>query len=349
MPADLALPGDYATLLDDLKGRIRAAQTRATLAVNAELVGLYWTIGRAILARQVEAGWGSRVVARLADDLRAAFPEMKGFSPRNLLYMRAFAEAYPDEDFVLRVVAQLPWGHNQTLLNKLDDPALRRWYAEACIAHGWTRPVLDAQISTRLHLRQGAAQTNFDRTLPSPTSELAQNLLKDPYTFDFLSLGPEASERDLENGLLAHLERFMLELGAGFAFVGRQKHLEVGGQDYYLDLLFYHLQLRCFVVVELKVEAFKPEFAGKLNFYLSAVDDLLRHPADGPTIGLLLCREKNRVVVEYALRDVAKPLGVAEYDLAAVLPAELEGRLPSVEQLEAELMPPANVNAVYEE
>ncbi|MBZ9713456.1 PDDEXK nuclease domain-containing protein [Deinococcus multiflagellatus] len=334
MGAELALPADYAELLGDLKAHIHSAQTRAALAVNRELVVLYWRLGQAILYRQGQAGWGAKVIDRLSEDLRREFPEMKGFSARNLKYMRAFAAAWPDAAFVQQVAAQLPWFHNVVLLDKLSDPQQREWYARAAIQHGWSRNVLVHQIGTRLHLRQGQAVTNFDRALPAPQSELARQLLKDPYTFDFLSLGAEAHERDLERGLLGHLRDFMLELGVGFAFVGSQYHLEVGGEDFYLDLLFYHLRLRCYVVIELKIGEFKPEYVGKMNFYLAAADDLLRHPDDAPSIGLLLCRTHNRVVAEYALRGVDRPLGVSTYELAGSLPPELRGQLPSIEELE---------------
>ncbi|GGM51979.1 hypothetical protein GCM10008956_30050 [Deinococcus arenae] len=337
MASDLTLSGDYAALLGDLKGRIRSAQTRAALAVNRELVLLYWHIGQRILTQQAQAGWGAKVIDQLAQDLKAEFPDLKGFSPRNLKYMQQFAAAWPDEPVVQQLVAQIPWGHNIALLQALKDPAQREWYARAAIQHGWSRNVLIHQIDTRLIDRQGQATTNFARALPEPTSELAQQLLKDPYTFDFLSLHDEALERDLERGLLAHLRDFMLELGVGFAFVGSQYHLEVGGEDFYLDLLFYHLKLRCYVVIDLKIGEFKPEYVGKMNFYLSAADDLLRHEQDAPTIGLLLCRTKNKVIAEYALRDMDKPLGVSTYQLSESLPVHLQGQLPSIEALEQEV------------
>lgn len=333
----LVPPSGYAELLGDLKTRIRSAQTRAALAVNRELILLYWQIGQAILHRQGQAGWGAKVIDQLGRDLKREFPEMKGFSARNLKYMRTFAAAWPDTEFVQQVAAQLPWFHNVVLLDKLKDPQEREWYARAAIQHGWSRNVLIHQIGSRLIERQGQATTNFDRVLPAPQSELARQLLKDPYNFDFLSLHDEALERDLERGLLAHLRDFMLELGVGFAFVGSQYHLEVGGEDFYLDLLFYHLRLRCYVVVELKIGEFRPEYVGKMNFYLSAADDLLRHEQDAPSIGLLLCRTQNRVVAEYALRGVDKPLGVSTYELAESLPPELRGQLPSVEELEQEM------------
>jgi predicted nuclease of restriction endonuclease-like (RecB) superfamily len=277
------------------------------------------------------------VIDRLAADLRSAFPEMSGFSQRNLKYMRAFAEAWPDEDFVQQVAAQLPWFHNCTILDKLKNLAERIWYAQQTIENGWSRNILIHQIESNLFHRKGKAITNFDRTLPAPQSELAQQIIKDPYNFDFLSLGSEAKERDLERGLIAQLQKFLLELGVGFAFVGSQYPLEVDGEDFFIDLLFYHLKLRCFVVIDLKMDQFRPEYAGKMNFYLSAVDDLLKHSSDQPSLGIILCKTKKKMVVEYALRDTSKPLGVAEYRITAALPERLKGNLPSIEDLEAEL------------
>ncbi len=331
------IPEGYDEFLRGLKERIRTAQVKAALAVNRELVLLYWRIGQDILERQRQSGWGSKVIDRLAADLRSAFPEMSGFSPRNLKYMRAFAEAWPDEDFVQQVAAQLPWFHNCTILDKLKNLAERIWYAQQTIENGWSRNILIHQIESNLFHRKGKAITNFDRTLPAPQSELAQQIIKDPYNFDFLSLGSEAKERDLERGLIAQLQKFLLELGVGFAFVGSQYPLEVDGEDFFIDLLFYHLKLRCFVVIDLKMDQFRPEYAGKMNFYLSAVDDLLKHSSDQPSLGIILCKTKKKMVVEYALRDTSKPLGVAEYRITAALPERLKGNLPSIEDLEAEL------------
>lgn len=254
--------------------------------------------------------------------------------------MRAFAATYPDEEFVQRVVAQIPWGHNLRILDAVGRPEEREWYARQTVEHGWSRGVLVHQIESGLYGRQGQALTNFERTLPAPQSELAQQLLKDPYTFDFLTLDEDALERDLERGLLEHVRRFLLELGVGFAFVSSQHRLEVGGQDFYLDLLFYHLRLRCYVVIDLKVTEFQPEFAGKMNFYLSAVDEQLRHGDDGPSIGIILCKTRNRVIVEYALQDTNKPMGVSTYQITESLPKQLKGSLPSVEEFEAELSGP---------
>lgn len=326
----------YSAFVGALKQKIAEARYRASLSVNRELILLYWGIGRDILARQEREGWGAKVIDRLAEDLRRAFPEMTGLSARNLKYMRALANAWPDSEFVQRVIAQLPWGHNVSLLDSVKATEERAWYARQAIEHGWSRPVLVHQIESNLFARQGSALTNFSRTLPAQQSELAQQLLKDPYTFDFLALGPDMLERDLERGLIEHLRSLILKLGKGFAFVGSQYHLEVGEQDYYLDLLFYHLRLRCFVVIELKIEDFKPEFAGKMNFYLSAVDDQLRHKDDQPTIGIILCKGRNEVIVEYALRDSSKPMGVAQYSLSPALPPQLRRELPTVEEFARE-------------
>ncbi|PIV35444.1 MAG: DUF1016 domain-containing protein [Lysobacterales bacterium CG02_land_8_20_14_3_00_62_12] len=331
-------PEGYADWLADLKTRIHTAQQRAVLAVNRELVLLYWQIGRDILTRQAEQGWGAKVIERLAQDLRAAFPDMKGFSRANLMYMRAFAAAWPDEQIVQQAVGQLPWGHNLVLLSQLKDPAQRLAYAESAIAHGWSRNVLNIHIETRLLERSGKAATNFELTLPKPQSDLARESLKDPYRFDFMGLSREAGERAIEKALVKHVTEFLLELGAGFAFVGRQVLLDVGGDEFFIDLLFYHLKLRCYVVIELKGGKFKPEHLGQLSFYLTAVDAQVKHPQDKPTIGLLLCKSKNKVVAEYALRQNTQPLGVAEYKLVESLPPELATDLPSIEQIEQELM-----------
>ncbi|MFO0929629.1 MAG: PDDEXK nuclease domain-containing protein [Gemmataceae bacterium] len=350
-PAGGVLPAGYAQALDQLKARVRAAQLQASLSVNRELICLYWDIGKQVVERQKAEKWGSAVIDRLGRDLQQAFPGVVGFSRQNLWYMRSFYLAWTEEVMKLQqpvgeldgaslpaAVAAIPWGHNIQLLSKLQDPAQRLWYALKTTEHGWSRAVLLHQIETGAHERQGQAITNFDRTLPPAQSDLAREVLKDPYHFDFLALGPAVKEEDIRRGLLQHLRDFLVELGTGFAYVGTRHHLEVGGQDFYLDLLFYHLRLRSFIVVELKLDEFEPEHAGKMNFYLSAVDDLVRHPEDRPSIGLILCRRKNRVVVEYSLRDTTKPMGVASYQLRRdALPAPLRDNLPSVEQIETEL------------
>ena len=330
-------PEWYGKWLEELKARIHAARQRATLAVNRELILLYWQIGRDILARQAEQGWGAKVIDRLSHDLRTAFPEMKGFSPRNLKYMRAFAAAWEDAVIVQELLAQLPWYHLVTLLDKLNSPEERLWYARKAIEHGWSRNVMVMQIETRLLEREGKAVTNFEQQLPKPQSDLARESLKDPYRFDFLGLTNEAQEREVESALVEHITQFLLELGAGFAYVGRQVLIDVGGDEFYLDLLFYHLKLRCYVVIEIKAGKFKPEHLGQLGFYLTAVDEQMKSDQDNPTIGLLLCKSKNKVVAEYALRDNNRPMGIAEYQLVASLPEELKTSLPSIEQIEKEL------------
>jgi predicted nuclease of restriction endonuclease-like (RecB) superfamily len=305
------LPKGYDELLAQIKERIRSAQLRAGLAVNRELIELYWQIGRSIVERQRSDGWGKSVVERLAQDLQAEFPGISGFSPRNVWRMRAFYLAYTEDvrklprpvaeldgENLPRPVAEIPWGHNADLLDKIKNPEERLWYARATVEHGWSRPLLVHWIEGGLYRRQGKATTNFVKSLPSPQSDLARDILKDPYNFDFLTLAKDAEERALQKGLLAHIQHFLVELGAGFAFLGQQYRLEVGGEDFYIDLLFYHVKLRCYVVIDLKMTPFKPEYAGKMNFYLSAVDDLLRHPADKPSIGIILCKAKNEVVAE---------------------------------------------------
>jgi predicted nuclease of restriction endonuclease-like (RecB) superfamily len=337
------VPVDYAAWLADLKARIHRERLRVVLASNAVMVLLYWDIGRSILDKQADQGWGSRVIDRLAADLRDAFPEMKGFSPRNLKYMRAFAAAWPDRKIVQASLAQLPWYHHIALLEKLDSPEPRLWYAAKTLEHGWSRNILAVQIDTQAHRRHGKAQTNFPATLPQPDSDMAVQVFKDPYLFDFLGTDAPRRETELEQGLVAHIQKFLLELGQGFAFVGRQVHLEIGGDDFYLDLLFYHLKLRRYVVIELKARKFQPGDGAQLGMYMTAVDRLLCHSDDKPTLGLLLVREKNRVMVEYALGGNTKPISVAEWDtrLTHALPEELQASLPTIEQIEAELAKPA--------
>jgi len=360
MKTDLA--GHYPALLTDIKQRIRTAQTRAMLAVNAELIRLYWEIGQMLDARQRVEGWGAAVIPYLARDIRNELPEIKGFSERNIKRMLAFYREYADvmlaADFVPQAVAQLeidqkvprpvallsadtllalPWGHHLLLMEKIKDAETRLWYMQATLAQGWSRSVLQVQIEYAAHARQGKATSNFAARLPAPQSDLAQQALKDPYLFDFLTLAEPFRERELETGLIAHLEKFLLELGQGFAFVGRQYHVDIGEQDFYIDLLFYHLHLRCFIVIELKRGAFKPEYAGKMNFYCNVVDDVLKHASDAPTIGLILCQTQNAVIAEYALRGVDKPIGISTFELTRALPAELESSLPSIEDIEREL------------
>ena len=308
------MPQDYADVLDQLKRQVRGARVQATRVVNTQLLVLYWDIGRAILDRQDSQGWGTRVIDRLARDLRAEFPDMRGFSRSNLHYMRTVAGTWPREAIVQQPVGQLPWGHITVLIDKIDDQAVREWYAAAAVTHGWSRAVLTHQIRNQLDQRIGAAPTNFDTQLHAADSDLAHQLVRDPYVFDFLDISDRAAERELETALMTRLERFLLELGHGFAFVGRQYHFETGGDDFYIDLLFFNWIQSRFVVVELKVGKFEPEYLGKLGFYVSWVDDNLRnHEVHAPTIGILLCAGRNDKVVRYSLAGTTAPLAVADY------------------------------------
>ncbi len=360
----------YSDLLTEIKDRIRQAQTRAAFSANMEMILMYWDIGRIIQQRQQMEGWGAGIIPRLARDIRNELPEVKGFSERNIGYMIRFFREYGDPPFLQQAVAKLPgstakaedllqpvansgisgnkpnlqqlvakisWGHNILLMEKVKDLPTRLWYMHQTIEHGWSRNTLTAMIKGNAHDRQGQAVSNFSTRLPAPQSDLAQQMLKDPYVFDFLTLVEPFHERELETGLIRHLEKFLLELGSGFAFVGRQYHLEVSDKDFYLDLLFYHLKLRCFIVIELKKGDFKPEYAGKMNFYCSVVDDQLKNETDLSTIGLILCQTKDRILAEYALRDIHKPIGISDYELTRALPENLKSSLPTVEEIEAEL------------
>lgn len=346
----------YAGLLGEIKQRIRHAQARAWMAVNAEMIRMYWCIGQVIDGRQQQEGYGAAVIPRLARDLHNELPEEKGFSERNIKRMLAFYRLYPqaalDAELVPQPVAQvapdvcipaavllaIPWGHHATLMEKVKDTAARQWYMQAALDNGWSRYLLLEHIQSASHQRVGRAANNFALRLPAPDSALVQQTLKDPYLFDFLTLQTPFHERELETGLIAHLEKFLLELGQGFAFVGRQYHVDLGEQDFYIDLLFYHLRLRCYVVIDLKRGAFKPEYAGKMSFYCSVVNDRLRHGDDKPTIGLILCQQHNRVLAEYTLRGMDNPIGVSSYELTRALPTELKSSLPSIEDIEHELM-----------
>ncbi len=331
------VPENYDRFLGDLKTWIETARLRAATAVNRELVTLYWKIGQAILAKQQQEGWGAKVIQRLSQDLKQAFPEMKGFSRSNLLYMRAFAQAFPDETLIQAVLGQITWYHNLALLDKLKTNEERLWYAQKTIEQGWSRSALVHQIETGLYRRVGNAVSNFEATLPQSQSDLARQILKSPYNFEFLELTETAQERDFERALVDRIRDFLLELGVGFAFLGSQYPLEVGGKEYRLDLLFYHVKLHCYVVIDLKMVEFEPEFSGKMSFYTAAVDDLLRSKVDNPTIGIILCKSKNKTTVEYALRYIQQPVGVATYRLKDTLPEALQENLPSIEQLETQL------------
>lgn len=338
-PSAASLPESYAATLQEIKSHLRSARVRAILAANPIVIEAYWQTGKIILARQQEVAWGAKVIDRLAADLQEEFPDMSGLTRRNLFSMRAFAEAFPDGPIVKRLVSQLPWGQIIRLIQMVKDPAVRDFYIRETLAQGWSRSILEIQIQNQLHLRLGKAQNNFAMTMPPAESDMAAQLFKDPYLFDFLGTADPRREAEVEQALVDHIQKFLLELGTGFAFVGRQVRLEVGGSDYPIDLLFYHLKLRRFVVLELKARDFTPGDVGQLNLYLSAVDDLLKHPDDQPTIGLLLCRTKNRVVAEYALRGLDQSIAVAAWQtqLTDSLPEDLRSSLPSIEEIEAEL------------
>jgi predicted nuclease of restriction endonuclease-like (RecB) superfamily len=340
MSQDILKTDEYRNLISDLKNRIQAAQIKAAVTVNTQLIALYWDIGRQIAQKQQASGWGDAVIEQIAKDLGREFQTMKGFSRRNLYRMKQFYAFYAGKDeFVPQLVAQIPWGHNDLIIQRIKEHDKALWYVRKTIENGWSRNVLDHQIDSQLYERQAGKPRidNFAERLPAPQSDLARETLKDPYIFDFLSVGEEAHERELETALVERITRFMLELGKGFAFVGRQYHLEVGGEDFYIDLLFYHLRLHCYVAIELKTGPFKPEYTGKLNFYLTALDEQVKMKEDAPSIGLILCRDRNNVIAEYALRDVNKPIGISRYALAATLPEELKASFPTVEEVEAEL------------
>ncbi|MCW5924748.1 MAG: DUF1016 family protein [Saprospiraceae bacterium] len=338
MSASVTLTSEHRFWLEHFKSKIQSAQIKAALSVNTQLIRLYWELGQMIAERQENAQWGADVLKILSSDLKDEFPLMTGFSRTNLAYMAQFYRFYQDAgEFVQQLVGQIPWGHNILIFTKSDTLETAKFYLQATLQNSWSRNVLAIQIESRLHERQGQAITNFAQTLPSPQAELAQQTLKDPYLFDFLALTPTIHELDLEKQLTDHIVRFLLELGAGFAFVGRQYPLAVGDKTYFLDLLFYHIRLRCFVAVDLKMESFAPEHAGKMNFYLSAIDDLLRNETDNPSIGVILCKTKDRIEVEYALRDLNKPIGVSQWMLTQSLPEHIQSAFPTTEQLETEL------------
>ena len=323
---------EYISIVEKIKSEITSAQYRAAVHVNADMLLLYYDIGCVINKHKT---WGNKFIDNLASDIRMAFPESKGYSVRNLKYMAKFAETYPNREFVQQVVAQIPWGHNVVLLDKVSDTNEREWYIKKSVENGWSRNVLVHQIESGLYQRQVLVDkvSNFESRLPSPQSELAAQTMKDPYVFDFIPFREEMLERDIEQALVRDVTKLLLELGTGFAFLGNQYHLNVGGDDFYIDLLFYNLNLRCYVVIELKAGDFKPEYAGQLNFYLSAVDGILKKEEDNPSIGLLLCKSKNNLVAEYSLKDISKPIGVSEYKVTSSLPNALEEQLPSVEDI----------------
>ena len=367
---------NYISFFADIKVRIREAQTKATLAANAQMIALYWDIGKIILEKQKQEGWGSSIIKRLSLDLKNDLPEMNGFSERNLWRMLRFANEYAilpqpvallenskkplltkfelelnivenqNNEKVNQLVAKLdyhkllfsiPWGHHLLLIEKIKDLEIRFWYIQQVIYNGWSREVLASMLKSDAFNRKKSITNNFDSFLPSPQSDLVKQTLKDPYIFDFLTLTKPFTERELEAELVTHIQKFLIELGTGFAFVGRQYHFEAGNEDFYIDLLFYHLKMRCFVVVDLKRGDFKPEYAGKMNFYCSVIDDILKHKSDEPTIGLILCENKKKIIAEYTLRNSTKPIGISEYELTRALPENLKSSLPSIEDIENEL------------
>lgn len=356
MAHHLSVDKEYKKWIVELKDRIQTTQIKAAIAVNRELLNLYWELGRDICEKQEKANWGEGLIDQLAKDLSAAFPGIKGFSRTNVFYIRKWflfyqpSEKVPqvvgqleDIEFVPQLVAQIPWGHNREIITKCSNRDEALFYVRETLKNNWSRAILVLQIESKLYERQGKAIQNFQLALPVPQADLARETLKNPYNFDFLTLGQKAGERDLENALTEHIQKFLLELGQGFAYMGRQFPINVGGDEFYLDLLFYHTRLRCYVIVELKATEFKPEYAGKLNFYLNVINAQVKHPQDQPSIGILLCKTPNKVMVEYALQHISNPLGVAEYQIMNAIPDNLKGELPSIEELEQELAEPVDV------
>ena len=343
MKYNLVSSKEYKVWLADIKARVRSAQIKAALSANTELLKLYWSIGADIVARQKNAKWGDNFLLRLSKDLMSEFPDMKGFSKRNLELIRQWYLFYSQiakqavSQLQLAQVTQIPWGHNIAIISKCKDIKEAIYYVQNTITHNWSRNVLVHQIESALYKREGKAITNFPLALPKPQSDLARQTLKDPYIFDFLSMSDDYNERDLEKGLTAHLTNFLLELGAGFSFIGRQVPVQVGTKEFFIDLLFYHTRLHCYIVVELKTGDFEPAYAGQLNFYIKAVDSQLRKDDDHPTIGLLLCKSREKLVAEYALSDIHKPIGVSEYKLTHSLPKKLKSSLPTIKEIEKEL------------
>ena len=327
----------YNSFLVDIKTQIKLSQQKAFNAVNQEMISLYFNIGKMIDTWQKELGWGAKVIDKLSLDILNEFPNMSGFSTRNLKLMVQFYKEYSNDEFVQPIVAQIPWTHNIILIQKIKDKNIRFWYMEQTLQNGWSKDILSLMIKSEVHNRTGNLVSNFSQILPPLESDLVQQSFKDPYRFDFLTITEPFKERELENNLIKHMEKFLIELGSGFAFVGRQYKLEIGDDEFYIDLLFYHLKLRCFIVVELKKGKFKPEYSGQVNFYCSAIDGILAQKDDKPTIGLILCQEKNEIVAEYSLKNMTQPIGISEYQLTEVLPKEFESSLPTIEEIEQEL------------
>jgi predicted nuclease of restriction endonuclease-like (RecB) superfamily len=331
------LSSDYKIWINELKLKIRSTQIKAAIAVNSVLIQFYWDLGKMIVDKQTQSTWGDKLLEQISKDLKDEFPEMKGLSVTNLKYCKVFYNFYKDFLIGQQPVDQLPWSHNILIFTKSNSEQQAQFYIQQTIENNWSRDILALQIKNKLFERQGKSITNFKNTLPKPYSDLAEQTLKDPYVFDFITITSKAKERDIENQLIEHIKKFLLELGKGFAFVGQQYHLEVAENDYYIDLLFYHIKLKCYVVIELKNRKFIPEDAGKLNFYLSAVDSMLKNDDDKPTIGLLLCRDKNSIEAEFSLRDINKPIGISEFQLTEIIPEDLKSSLPTIEEIENEL------------
>jgi predicted nuclease of restriction endonuclease-like (RecB) superfamily len=329
---------EYRTFIRDLKAKIASAKSKVAIAVNSQLIELYWEIGKEVSQKTLHANWGSNVIEQISLDLRADFPEMKGFSRRNLYSVKQWFEFYNQKfEFVPQAVAQIPWGHNRLILSKAEDIEEALFYCNSTIKNGWSRNQLETQIESNLYARNGLTLNNFETTLPKDQRKLASQILKDPYNFDFINLHDQAVEREIEQELTDNITDFLIELGRGFAFVGKQFKIEVSENDYFIDLLFYHLELRCYIIIELKAGKFKPEYAGKLNFYLSAVDSQIKKDSDNPSIGLILCKSKDKIEAEYALRDISKPIGISEYIITQAIPENIKTQLPSIEELELEL------------
>jgi len=327
----------YITFLSEIKGKIHTAQIKASIKVNEELLRLYWELAQMIVAKQKESNWGDNFIEQISNDLKIEFPNMKGFSVSNIKYMRQWYQFFSKSPQLVGEIFQIPWGHNREIITKIKHTEEALFYVQKTVENSWSRAVLVHQLESGLYHREGKAISNFEKKLPAAHSDLAKAILKDPYCFDFLTLSQKHTERELENALMEQLTHFLLELGNGFAFVGRQYRLEVAGDEFWIDLLFYHIKLKCYIVVELKTVKFKPEFAGQLNFYVSAIDGEVKEANDNPTLGILICKSKNDTVVEYALQTTTNPIGVSAYELTTQLPQEFRATLPSIQAIEANL------------
>lgn len=329
------IDNEYRNWIKEIKAKIRTTQLKAAVAINSSLIEFYWDLGKMIAEKQT--AWGTQFLERLSKDLKEEFPDMEGFSKTNIYNVRRFYQFYTNDEFFHQLGGKIPWRHHVEIFTKSTSIDEAHFYIQQTIENAWSRDILSLQIKSDLYSRQGKAITNFSKNLPAVDSDLTEQLLKDPYNFDFLTLTEPYRERELENALVENITKFLLELGSGFAYVGRQVPMTVGGQEYFIDLLFYHLKLRAYVVIELKATSFIPEYAGKLSFYLSAANDLLKHPTDNPTIGLMICKDKNDIVAEYALKDINQPMGISEYQLTKLFPNDFKSSLPTIEEIETQL------------